>query len=160
MCTFGQGWAVYFYLDVIWNVFQGCYIVFGMLSIFRCLENKCLVWVDHTDPLTPSLPNPGIGIFALRTFWQSASPLYRDGVKTDLIPTTMINDMFPLTSAIILPKVLTLCYLIHLETLAGIDWIRAWHWNIKEKSIDISQLEHIMIIIFHQQTFVFHIQRL
>ena len=38
------------------------------------------------------------------------------------LPANMRNDIFALIPTIILPKVLTLCYPLHLETLAVIHW--------------------------------------
>ena len=53
---------------------------------------------------------------------ESASPLDRDEVKMDLVLVNMKNNIFPLISTIILPKVLILCYPVHIETLAVIFW--------------------------------------
>ena len=51
-----------------------------------------------------------------------ASPLDSDEVKIDLMLVNMKDNIFPLISTIILPKVLTLCYPVDLDTLAVIYW--------------------------------------
>ena len=51
---------------------------------------------------------------------RSASLEDRDDAKMDLVFANMKIDIFPLTYTIILPKVLTLCHPVHLETLAVI----------------------------------------
>ena len=48
--------------------------------------------------------------------------LDREEVKMDLMLVNMKSDLFPLISTIILPKVLTLCYPLHFETLTVIYW--------------------------------------
>ena len=52
----------------------------------------------------------------------------------DLMLVNMNNDIyiFPLTFTNILSEVLSLCYLVHLETLAVIE-ICVWQINLKEK---------------------------
>ena len=53
---------------------------------------------------------------------KSASPLDRDEVKLGLMLVNRNNDRFSLISGIILPKVLTQCYPIYIETMAVIYW--------------------------------------
>ena len=81
-------------------------------------------------------------------FVQSSSPLDRE-VKMDLMLVNMKNNLFPLISTIILPKVLTLCYPVHLETLAVIYWNScvALKCQKKQKQIEVSQLHKIMVVM-------------
>ena len=62
----------------------------------------------------------GIGKCVTYILTRFASPLDRDELKMDLMHVNMKSDIFPLISTIVLPKVLTLCYPGHLETLAVI----------------------------------------
>ena len=51
---------------------------------------------------------------------KSVAPLDHDEMKMDLLLANVKNDIFPLISTVILPKVLNLCYPMHIETLAVI----------------------------------------
>ena len=53
---------------------------------------------------------------------KSASQLDRDEIEMDLMLVNMENNIYLLISTIILPKVLILCYSVHLETLGAIYW--------------------------------------
>ena len=74
------------------------YIFFGMLNTFL---HVCLQRISNH--LT-----------------KSASSLDRDEVNMDLMLVSVNNNIFPLISTIILPKVLTLCYPVHIEKVAVI----------------------------------------
>ena len=63
----------------------------------------------------------------------------------DPMLVNMKNDILPLISVIILPKVLTLYHPVHIETLAAIYWKSFVALNFqREKSVDVSQLYKIM----------------
>ena len=68
---------------------------------------------------------------------KSASPLDRDEAKMDL----MLVNLFR-------PKVLTLCYPVHIETLAVIYWnSRVALMFQREKVIGVSRLHKVMIVM-------------
>ena len=112
-------------LHILWNAIH--------LSMF--VENKYRDSFYDTDFLT--LINP----FTLKPgHWQicveyiltrSALPLDRDEIKW----FNMTNNTYSLVSTIILPKVLILCYPLHLETLTVIYWNPCVHYIVKEENI-------------------------
>ena len=55
-------------------------------------------------------------------FVRSASLPRRDEVTTGPTVLNMTNNIFPLVSNVIIPKVLTLFYSAHYETLAVVYW--------------------------------------
>ena len=60
------------------------------------------------------------------------------------MPINVKNNVFSLISTIILPKVSTLCCLVHLETLA----MMYQNPYVATKSIGVSQIYKIMIVMW------------
>ena len=97
-----------------------------------------LVQFDHTDFLSC------INHFTTHPwYWkicieyiltQNAALQDCDEVKLDLLLVNRNNCIFPPISANILPKVLILCYLLRIETLAVIYWNSYVALNVKEKN--------------------------
>ena len=129
------------YLHIRWNS--------NHLSMF--VENKYLVQFGYTAFLASSKPfitDPGYWKFCVEYILTGiAWPLEHDEVKIDLMLVNMKNNIFPLISAIILPKVLTPCYPLHIETLTVIYSNSCVGLNVKEKAIDISQLYQIVVVM-------------
>ena len=65
----------------------------------------------------------------------------------DLMLVSMKNYICPLIFTIILPNVLTLRYPMHIETLAVIYWNSRVALTCKNKTIDVSQLYKIMVVM-------------
>ena len=139
---------IFFLLDVNWNVLQGWYIFAYSLErwilLYACRElvSSLIGQYGFSYLINPFIINPG--------YWQTsveyiltrnASPLVRDDVKTNLMLANMKNDIFPLISAIIFPKV-------HIELMAVIHWNS---WSAlkcqRETSIDISRFYKITIVM-------------
>ena len=74
--------------------------------------------MDFLISIIPFTTNPGSWhICAEYILTRSDSPLDRDVVKMDPLLANMTNNVFLPIFAIILPKMLTLCYPVHFETL-------------------------------------------
>ena len=109
------------------------------------LENNCLIQFDFTDFLTqinPFTTKPGCFqlCFELNANQTCLATLSWLG-KMDLMLADMKNSILTLKSTIILLKMLTPCYPIHIETLAVIYWNPCVALKCRrEKSVDVSQL--------------------
>ena len=111
------------------------------------VENKYPVWFDYTDYLisiNPFTTKPGYLKISIEYILTKSAMLLK--VKLDLMLVNTTNDMFPLTSVMILQKVLTLCNPVHIETLAVIYCNSgvALKW---EKLTDVSQIHKIMVFM-------------
>ena len=75
---------------------------------------------------------------------RNSSPLGGDEVKMDLMLVNMKNNMMPLISTIILPKVLTLCYVVQIETYAMVYLQFKCGTNMSKRKIswDVSAIQH------------------
>ena len=125
-------------------------IIYSTLSIswvlmpWRCKEPRhqqprywlCwteLIWSPHVNLNERTFissyhyPPPCIGTFVLVTFWPEAPR--RQEVTTDLIIPNMDNDVVPLISTIILPKVLTCFSLYSLKHCLWFIDICMWYLN-------------------------------
>ena len=86
---------------ILWNAKHLCNFV----------EDNYIIWFDYMEFLiliNPFTTNPGYGqicVNPILTRW--ASPPDRDGIKTDLMLANMKNDIFPLISTIVLPRLYT-----------------------------------------------------
>ena len=98
-------------LHILWNAKH-----FSM-----SVENNYLAWFEYTDLYV--LINPGSWQMCVGyIFARSASSPQRDEVRTEWMLLSMENNVFPLISNIILPKVSTLLYPVQPEMLAVIYW--------------------------------------
>ena len=122
--------------------------------------DKGAFFPNPSDSFTHILQNFLTGTWRNRPIRPISSPLDRHVVKIDLMLANMKNNTFPRISTIILPKVLTVCYSVHLEILAVICGNLCVPLKCqREKWIDISQLYKNHGCNVGQQTckiFVFH----
>ena len=73
--------------------------------------------------MNPSTANPGCSRKCFEySLAKSASSPNRDELTTDTLLVNMKNHIFPVISTVIIPKMLTICYPVELETLNLIYW--------------------------------------
>ena len=115
--TAGHGWGIFCVLDVNWGFLQ-CWPISHMLwkaQHFSKLKKKTnnSLYISEYGPL---LDNMRWIHFDTNGF------VTRQRLTTGLVVTNMKNDVFPLNSARVYLKILTLCGPIDLETSSVIYW--------------------------------------
>ena len=124
--TAGRGWGICCALNVNWNFLQGWYIffIFCPQSISMFIERNYLVTFGYVclfNQLFHSQPRVLSNIGWVR-YPKRTSSTYANELTTGLTLVNMKNIIFPIISITVLPKMVTLCHHIELETLSLIYW--------------------------------------